>query len=93
MNPKDIDFPKLVRVMRKRRGINQTQLAHLLANMGHEAHQTTISRIEKGAQELTVSQAIDLDTVLGLGLFNISDGYERGYRAGIEAARKALGEL
>lgn len=92
MNPKDIDFPKLVRVMRKGQGINQTQLADLLSNLGNNWTQRIVSRIEQG-QEPTLTQAMELDSVLRLGLFDLTDGYEQGYRAGIDAARKALEEL
>lgn len=93
MSMEELNFPELVRVMRKSNGMSQTELANHLSTLGHDWHQNTVSRIELGIQEPTLRQAFDLDAGIGLGLFNFEDGYEAGFRAGIVKARNALESL
>ena len=95
----DVAFAEAMRERRKELGWNQSELVKRLNAEGLGYHQTTVSRIEKGQQQVYLGSALVIARVLGIGIDElngavVSDGgFSAGYRAGIEAAQKAVGEL
>ncbi|MFK5688737.1 helix-turn-helix domain-containing protein [Ornithinimicrobium sp. LYQ92] len=58
-----------VRYARQEVGLSQSDLAAAMREAGQEHwHQTTVSRVERGAQSITVAEGMALTTILGPGV-------------------------
>ena len=88
---------KNMRTLRKRAGLSQGDLAQQMAERGRPWHQTTVSRIERGTQELDSLQDINaLQGILGTELLDstaLSAGREADDSKRIEEAIKIVESL
>ena len=95
----DVAFAEAMRTRREEMGWTQYQLVKRLNAEGLGYHQTTVSRIEKGQQQVYLGSALVIARVLGIGIDELNGsvradgGFSAGYRAGVEAAQKAVAEL
>ena len=64
--PMTVDDTGQIAWLRKRAGMSQEALALAMVNAGQRHwHQTTVSRVERGKQELRMSEALSLLRILG----------------------------
>ena len=95
----DVAFADAMREQRMRMGWNQCELVKRLREEGLGYHQTTVSRIEKGDQQVPLGAALVIARVLGISIDELNGsvredgGFAAGYRAGIDAAAKAVADL
>lgn len=86
-----------MRILRKRAGLSQGDLAQQMAERGRPWHQTTVSRIERGSQELDSLQDINaLQGILGTELLDstaLSSGRENDDSKRIEETIKIVETL
>jgi transcriptional regulator with XRE-family HTH domain len=59
-------LPENLRALRERKGISQAALAKAMKDRGWPWHQTTVVRIESGAQSLGFGETVDLAQLLGV---------------------------
>lgn len=82
-----------IRYLRQEDGLTQSGLAEAMRDAGQTHwHQTTVSRIERGAQTPTAAELLTLEKLLGTGLlFGTEDDQMLQY-AGRSIERKFVGD-
>lgn len=61
-------FGAVVRDARERRGLSQTRLAKAMIEQGWPWHQSTVHRVESGAQAARLGETVALAEILGIDL-------------------------
>jgi transcriptional regulator with XRE-family HTH domain len=61
----EAEFGERVRVLREALGRSQEAVASRMRELGHEWHQTTLSRVEKGQRGISLDESYCLAAVLG----------------------------
>lgn len=61
-----VRFGEIVRSLRVKAGLTQTELSKALVNFGLDMRQNTITKLEKGARPSTLKECIALAQALGL---------------------------
>src|SRR5690348_5727469 len=54
-----------VRSLREQRGISQAEIVRQMRDRGHSWHQSTVTRVEQGTQQLKAAELFDLAEILG----------------------------
>jgi transcriptional regulator with XRE-family HTH domain len=80
-----------LRAIRSSRGLSQTAIAGEMNGRDWPWHQTTVGRVESGAQSVSLGEAIDLAAILGVSLDRLTMPGEGA--AEIAAAEQAATRL
>lgn len=84
-----------VRALREQRGLSQAELAKLMSERRHPWHQSTVTRVEQGTQQLKAAELVDLAVILKTSLDRFTwtqpevSATEYIYSAGTRVVRSA----
>jgi transcriptional regulator with XRE-family HTH domain len=70
---RDAAFAAMLREARERKGITQEDLAAFMTGEGHDFHQQTIYKIERGKRKVTLGEAISLAEAVGVPVESLTD--------------------
>lgn len=84
-----------VRALREQKGLSQAELAKLMSERRHPWHQSTVTRVEQGTQQLKAAELVDLAAIFNASVDRFTwtqpevSAAEYIYSAGTRAVRSA----
>lgn len=90
----DSIFARRLREVRQQAGVTQQQVADRMTKVGHKLHRSAVAKIELGERPVTIGEAIQLASILGVPLMEMvtdrgsATELERQHAARVEAQIK-----
>lgn len=80
MKKDDFEIGRELANIRLKRSLSQDQLADMMNERGHQWSRKTVWSMEKGTRSIRLSEAYDLEDILGISLFGKTESEDATYK-------------
>lgn len=80
----DFEIGRELANIRLKRSLSQDQLADMMNERGHQWSRKTVWSMEKGIRSIRLSEAYDLEDILGISLFGKTESEDATYKEFVE---------
>jgi len=84
MKKDDFEIGRKLANIRLKRSLSQDQLADMMNERGHQWSRKTVWSMERGIRSIRLSEAYDLEDVLGVSLFGKAESEDATYKEFVE---------